>query len=80
MGETVDNKITPASGPEASIRDGSTDGHDDSGVKGDVYGDEVHVVDKAAERRLTRKLDFRLMPVLAIMCEPRTASSPITAV
>ncbi|KAF6810606.1 MFS transporter [Colletotrichum musicola] len=69
MGETIDNKITPASGPEPSIRDGSTDGHDgDNAVKaGDAYGDEVHVVDKAAERRLTRKLDFRLMPVLAIM-------------
>ncbi|TDZ14915.1 putative transporter [Colletotrichum orbiculare MAFF 240422] len=64
MGEAIDNKISPAADPEGSIREGSTDGHD---AKSDAYGDEVHVIDKSAERKLCRKLDFRLMPVLAIM-------------
>lgn len=38
-------------------------------VKGEVYeADTAHIIDKKGERRLCRKLDVRLMPVLAIMC------------
>ena len=38
--------------------------------KGQLYDDNnPHPVDKAAERRLTRRFDVRLMPVLAIMCK-----------
>ncbi|KAK1999401.1 major facilitator superfamily transporter [Colletotrichum falcatum] len=60
-----DNKISPISQPAGSVRDGSiegdstkTHGHDD---------DVVQVIDKAAERRLCKKLDFRILPVLAVM-------------
>ena len=43
-------------------------------VEGEVYDvgygddDTTAVVDKAAERRLCRKLDVRLMPMMAILC------------
>lgn len=42
---------------------------------GDVVGkdlasaDTARVVDPVAERRLCRKFDIRLLPVLAVMCE-----------
>ncbi|KAF4870883.1 putative transporter [Colletotrichum siamense] len=68
MGDEADSKITRAADREGSIREGSTDGNEiGNDGKIDAYGDEVHVVDHEAERRLCRKLDFRLMPVLAIM-------------
>ena len=35
----------------------------------DFPDDTARIVDKIAERQLCRKLDFRLMPVLAIMCK-----------
>ncbi|KXH26783.1 major facilitator superfamily transporter [Colletotrichum salicis] len=60
-----DNKITPAARAEGSLRDGSVDGEN---VKKNDYDDDVvQVVDKAAERALCRKLDFHILPVLAVM-------------
>ncbi|WQF86648.1 Putative major facilitator superfamily, MFS transporter superfamily [Colletotrichum destructivum] len=60
-----DNKISPTSDPTGSVREGSVDGHD---TKSHEYNDDVvQVIDKAAERRLCRKLDFRILPVLAVM-------------
>lgn len=65
MEAAKDNKITPVSQPEGSVRDGSLDGDN---IKTHAYdNDTVQVVDKAAERRLCRKLDFHILPVLAIM-------------
>lgn len=76
MGDEADSKITRAADREGSIREGSTDGNEiGNDGKIDAYGDEVHVVDHEAERRLCRKLDFRLMPVLAIMCKTGTKRS-----
>jgi hypothetical protein len=36
-----------------------------------VVEDVVRVVDHKAERALCRRLDLRLLPVLAVMCESR---------
>jgi hypothetical protein len=39
--------------------------------------DEVtRVVDHKAERRLCRKFDYRLLPILAIMCEYTSGQPP----
>ncbi|EFQ34499.1 major facilitator superfamily transporter [Colletotrichum graminicola] len=62
---TKDNKISPPSQPAGSIRDGSVEGR--STKSRDYDDDVVQVIDKAAERRLCRKLDFRILPVLAVM-------------
>lgn len=35
----------------------------------DIVDEVTRVVDHKAERRLCRRFDFRLLPVLAIMCE-----------
>lgn len=35
-----------------------------------VVEDVVQVVDHKAERALCRKFDFRLLPILALMCTP----------
>lgn len=64
MEDQADNKIARAPHRQGSFRQGSTDGRGVDAAKGDIYGDEVHVVDKEAERRLCRKLDVRLMPGL----------------
>lgn len=36
-------------------------------VRETVAGETAHVIDRAAERALCRKFDFRLLPMLAIM-------------
>lgn len=67
MEAAKDNKITPATRAEGSLRDGSVDGEN---VKKNDYDDDVvQVVDKAAERALCRKLDLHILPVLAVMCK-----------
>ncbi|GKT51128.1 putative transporter [Colletotrichum spaethianum] len=65
MDAAKDNKISPTSQPAGSVRDGSVDG--DNGKSREYDDDVVRVIDKAAERRLCRKLDFHVLPVLAIM-------------
>ncbi|KAJ0308731.1 hypothetical protein COL5a_006454 [Colletotrichum fioriniae] len=65
MEAAKDNKISPATRLEGSLRDGSVDGEN---VKKNDYDDDVvQVVDKAAERALCRKLDLHILPVLAVM-------------
>ncbi len=57
--------------PEMSKKQNS-DGSDlnevDSAESGGI-GETARIVDHAAERALCRKFDFRLLPVLALMCK-----------
>ncbi|KAK2027032.1 major facilitator superfamily transporter [Colletotrichum zoysiae] len=63
--DAKDIKILPTSQPARSIQNGSVEG---DGTKSHDYDEDiVQVIDKAAERRLCKKLDFRILPVLAIM-------------
>lgn len=68
----MSNPTRPVS-PEGTIKKTDTVGTIEEPTKyGSVPGimDEVtRVVDHKAERRLCRKFDYRLLPILAIMCE-----------
>lgn len=55
------------SGKDAANYDAK--GDIESSSAGEIVEDTARVVDHKAERALCRKFDFRLLPVLAIMCK-----------
>jgi len=55
------------SGKETAVYDNAQD--IESSSAGEIVEDTARVVDHKAERALCRKFDFRLLPVLAIMCK-----------
>jgi hypothetical protein len=75
----MDTKASPSLTPvESPARKDSLPDEDPN--KSDRYAPGVvenvaHVVDHKAERALCRRFDLRLMPVLAVMCQCRTAVS-----
>lgn len=54
---------------ETGVAVGNVDGKDAASA------DTARVVDPVAERRLCRKFDIRLLPVLAVMCESQSRSN-----
>jgi hypothetical protein len=65
MASPRDENISPARIDEEKIAV-PADNAEEENLK--VEEETARVVDHAAERRLCRKFDVRLMPVLAIMC------------
>ncbi len=60
--------------PEGDVKQPLEDGtlHDIGQLEssgGGVVAETARVLDHAAERALCRKFDFRLLPVLAVMCK-----------
>lgn len=51
-----------------AVSDTERDGAGDVAVS-DEMADTARIVDHIAERQLCRKFDFRILPVLAVMCE-----------
>lgn len=67
---TIETQLGEPIGSIVSGKIGSPGGEFEGEVYDVGYGDDdtTAVVDKAAERRLCRKLDVRLMPMMAILC------------
>lgn len=55
----------PATDDAASCNKKTAD--DTDSIRETTAGETVHVIDRAAERALCRKFDFRLLPMLATM-------------
>jgi hypothetical protein len=69
-GPTIDQKVNVSdsgSGKEDNLYENTQDVEDSSA--GEILEDTARVVDHKAERALCRKFDYRLLPVLALMCK-----------
>lgn len=77
MVSSRDENISPARVDEEKIAV-PADNAEEENLK--VEEETARVVDHAAERRLCRKFDVRLMPVLAIMCTSHSSEQMFCSV